>query len=278
MTNEPDRILYEIDAERARLERKLAMLNDRVSVDALKTEAGHHVRAASGDVIDRVLTRLGHSAQAHPLAVAAVGAGVSWLLSGGAGAAARPDDTAMRRSMGSYNGPKPAGGDPDRETPVSVAAHSQPRAPDAIDTVQARAKGAVETAQAQLAALRRQADDMRNRVAEGTDELSSEARARVIAAREKALEAAQYSGRKARDAGQAGTAFAKENPMIVGGLALALGAAVAGALYIRNSGKAEGDEDDAKLDAFAEADRVFEDELARARAARNAAAQGIPDN
>ncbi|MCI2394026.1 hypothetical protein [Aliiroseovarius sediminis] len=273
MTNESDHIETEIEAERAQLEQKLSALSDHVSVDALTAEARDHIRAASGDVANKLMARFGQNAQAHPLAVAAVGAGLTWLMSGGGGASApSSDEPVMRRSMGSYNGPKPAEGDPGRETPVSVAAHSTIREPDLTEKMQARAKGAVETAQDHLTDLRKQADDVRSRIAEGTEELSAEARARVVAARERALDAAQTTGRKVREASQASTEFAKENPMVVGGIALALGAAVAGALYMRKS--AQDNEEDERLDAFTEADRIFEEELARARIERNTAVQG----
>ncbi|MCK0139259.1 hypothetical protein [Aliiroseovarius sp. F47248L] len=276
MRNEIDQIQDGIETERAELEQKLSALNDHVSVEALTAEAGQHLRAASGDVVQKLLARFGQNAQAHPLAVAAVGAGISWLLSGaGAGSSSTPEPT-VRRSMGAYNGPKPADGDPDRDTPVMVATHSTKRSPDITERVQDHAKDALGAAQDQLDELRRQANDIRSRIAEGTEELSTEARARVIAAREKALTAAQTSGRKIREAGHVSADFAKENPLVVGGVALALGAAVAGALYLRNSARTDEDGTD-DFDAFSEADRVFEEELAQARAVRNTAVQGIPD-
>ncbi len=276
MKNDIEEIQDDIDAERAQLEQKLSALNDHVSVEALTAEAKQHLRDASGDIVQKLMNRFGQNAQAHPLAVAAVGAGVSWLLSGAGGAASKPDPV-MRRSMGAYNGPKPAEGDPDRDTPVMVAAHSTRPAPGVAERVQDRAREVLDTAQDQVAELRHQAEDMRRRIAEGTEELSAEARARVIAARERALEVAQKSGRKVRDAGQAGADFAKENPLVVGGVALALGAAIAGALYMRHSAASDEDDTDDR-DAFAEADRVFEEELARARIVRNTAVQGVPDS
>lgn len=277
MKNDIDHIQDGIEAERAELEQKLSALNDHVSVEALTAEAGQHLRAASGDVVQKLLERFGRNAQSHPLAVAAVGAGVSWLLSG-AGARSSDPEPVMRRSMGAYNGPKPAEGDPDRDTPVMVATHSTKRPPEMLERVHDRASDALGAAQDQLSDLRQQANDMRSRIAEGTEELSAEARARVIAAREKALEVAQASGRKMRYAGQAGADFAKDNPLVVGGIALALGAAVAGALYMRHSAQTDDNAVADDSDAFSEADRVFEEELARARAVQNTAAQGIPDS
>ncbi|MCK8463182.1 hypothetical protein MUY35_04880 [Aliiroseovarius sp. S1339] len=276
MKSELEQIQDEIEAERALLEQELAALNDHVSVESLTAEAGQYIRDASGDVANKLMARFGQNAQAHPLAVAAVGAGLSWLMSGPT-PSANPEPV-MRRSMGAYNGPKPAAGDPDLDTPVTVAAHLTLREPDLTEKVQARAKGAIETAQDHLSDLRKQAADMRSRIAEGTEDLSAEARARVVAAREKALEAAQKTGRKVRDAGQVSTDFAKENPMVVGGIALALGAAVAGALYMRKSAKTDDEDEFERLDAFAQADRTFEDEVALARTERNTAVQGKKDS
>ena len=66
--------------------------------------------------------------------------------------------------------------------------------------------------------------------------------------------------------------------MVVGAIALALGEAVAGALYMRKSAKTDDEDEFERLDAFAQADRTFEDEVALARTERNTAVQGKKDS
>lgn len=271
MTRELETLQTDVERERRQLEHSLSALNDRLSVDALSAEAGQHINALTGDAINKLVSRFGRNAQAHPLTTAAIGAGLSWLMSDPARSPGTHAPAPTRRSMGAYNGPKPAEGDPNLNTPAMVAAHSAPRSPDMVERAQAKASDAMDTATDAVDAIRDKANDLRDRLSEGTQELSQEARDRVIAAREKALNAAQTGQQKLRDAGKTSRDFATENPMIVGGVALAIGAAVAGALYMR---KSQDDADVHDRDVFAKADRIFEDELARARIERNTAVQG----
>ncbi|MCV6824849.1 MULTISPECIES: hypothetical protein [Halocynthiibacter] len=272
MTQDLETLKSDVERERRQLEHSLSALNDRMSVDGLKAEAGHHLNAVTGDAINKVLARFGRNAEAHPLATAAIGAGLSWLLSEPDRSKKTEPPAPTRRSMGAYNGPKVAEGDPNLDTPAMVAAHSSPRTPNVVERAQDKAADAMDTVADKAGALRDQAESLKDRLSEGTQELSQEARDRVIAAREKALNAAQTGQRKLRDAGSASRDFATENPMIVGGVALAIGAAIAGALYMR---KSQDEEEELEIDVFEEADRIFEEELERARLERNTAVQGV---
>lgn len=74
------------------------------------------------------------------------------------------------------------------------------------------------------------AHDMRSRLMEGTHDLSEEARARVIAARERAIEARARMEDAAMRGQERARAFYDEQPLVVGALAVLLGAAAGAAL------------------------------------------------
>lgn len=99
---------------------------------------------------------------------------------------------------------------------------------------------------------------LRERLAEGTENLSEEAKARVVAARERAMEArdaAMDYGRKGRE--RAADMY-EAQPLIAGALALALGAAVGAALpHSRIEDRYLGDYSDDLMD---EAERIFAEE------------------
>ncbi len=105
---------------------------------------------------------------------------------------------------------------------------------------------------------RMRAEAARRRIASGTEQLSEEARARVVAARERALVARD----RAENAARAGIArsqdFFEEQPLVAGALALAVGAAIGGALpRTRLEDEQMGRESDALMH---EAERVYHEE------------------
>ncbi|MBL3702653.1 DUF3618 domain-containing protein [Sulfitobacter sp. BDSS02] len=100
--------------------------------------------------------------------------------------------------------------------------------------------------------------DMRTRLAQGTEALSEEARERVIAARERALDAWHGMGDYTQRGRERTADLFDEYPLIAGALAVAAGAAVAAALPRSQSedhyfGKA-------RDDIFEEAERIYHEE------------------
>lgn len=71
---------------------------------------------------------------------------------------------------------------------------------------------------------------MRQRLGEGTENLTEEARSRVIAAREKAMEARSAAMQRARQGSERASDLFEEQPLVGGALALAVGAAIGAAL------------------------------------------------
>ncbi|QBF33310.1 DUF3618 domain-containing protein [Thalassococcus sp. S3] len=101
-----------------------------------------------------------------------------------------------------------------------------------------------------------------SRIAEGTETLSEEGRRRVIAARRRAVEMRQFAARSMGDGSDRVADFYDRQPLVMGALALAVGAAIGGALPRT---KTEDDLMGSRSDSlFDEAERIFEEEKAKA--------------
>ena len=101
-----------------------------------------------------------------------------------------------------------------------------------------------------------------SRIAEGTENLTEEGRKRVIVARQKALDLRRKTARSAREGADAAADFYDRQPLVVGALAVAIGAALGGAMPRT---KAEDDLMGSQSDKlFHEAERVFEEEKSKA--------------
>ncbi|WP_299971063.1 DUF3618 domain-containing protein [uncultured Roseobacter sp.] len=102
----------------------------------------------------------------------------------------------------------------------------------------------------------------RNRIAEGTEGLTEEGRKRVIAARQKAVEMRRSAARSMSQGTDAAADFYDQQPLVVGALALAVGAALGGALpRTKTEDDLMGTQSD---DLFSQAERIFEEEKAKA--------------
>lgn len=117
------------------------------------------------------------------------------------------------------------------------------------------------------------ASEIRERLARGTEDLSAEARERVIAARHRAMDAYHRSNAAVRRNWQKGStaagSFVDDHPLVAGALAMAVGAAIAGALpRTRYEDETLGSYRD---DLFDEAERVFREERRKAEETAEAA-------
>lgn len=125
---------------------------------------------------------------------------------------------------------------------------------DAAASAKSSLSSAAETAQEKLATAG-------NRIAEGTETLTEEGRQRVIAARRKAVELRRQTAQSAQKGADAASDFYDNQPLVVGALALAFGAALGGALPRT---KAEDDLMGAQSDdLYGEAERIFEEEKSK---------------
>lgn len=99
---------------------------------------------------------------------------------------------------------------------------------------------------------------LRARLSEGTENMSEEARSRIIAARERAVDARDAAARYGRQGREKAADMFEDQPLIAGALALAVGAAI-GAALPRSKLEDEylGKQSDTMFD---EAERIFEEE------------------
>lgn len=135
---------------------------------------------------------------------------------------------------------------------------------DATSSVRGAASSAAGAVRDGASEVRARAAAVRARIAHGTERLSEEARRRVIVARERALDARDRAVAAARRGGERAADFYEEQPLVVGALALAVGAAIGGALPRT---RAEDNTLGAERDRlFGEAERIFEEERAKAEA------------
>ncbi|MBF9034976.1 hypothetical protein HKCCE2091_12065, partial [Rhodobacterales bacterium HKCCE2091] len=112
---------------------------------------------------------------------------------------------------------------------------------------------------------------IRRRLARGTETLTHEARERVIAARWTAVKARRAAARNVRKGADAASDFYRENPLVVGGLALAAGAILAGTLpRTRQEDQYLGRYSD---DAYDRAERMLKAETKKARRVAERAAE-----
>lgn len=98
------------------------------------------------------------------------------------------------------------------------------------DSVRSAGQSAADSVASARDSVSARAKRIRRRLSHGTDTLSEEARERVISARWAAVRARRSIARRAQTGTDQAQRFFEENPLVVGGLALAAGAILAGTL------------------------------------------------
>ncbi|WP_306257620.1 DUF3618 domain-containing protein [Pararhizobium sp. IMCC21322] len=145
---------------------------------------------------------------------------------------------------------------------VSSAASSVSDATSAAgDKMADVASSAKSKLDAGVDAAKRGVSSAGNRIAEGTEALSDEGRQRVIAARRKAIEFRHQTARSVNQGADAAADFYDRQPLVIGALALAVGAALGGALpRTKTEDNLMGAQSD---DLINEAERIFEEEKSK---------------
>lgn len=129
--------------------------------------------------------------------------------------------------------------------------------------------GARETAGSTADSARMRAESAYARISRGTEELSEEGRRRVLAARQRALETRESLRRRSERGAETLGDMYSDQPLIMGALALAVGAAVGGALpRTRTENEAFGEQSD---ELFHTAERVLDEEMQKAKVVAKAA-------
>jgi hypothetical protein len=290
-TRSPEEIERDIERKRAALAGTVDALQDRVSPERLVNEVVRSVREHGGDVG----TAIAQSVKQNPVGLALTGIGLAWLIFGrshdapGAGyGAGSPLGARGHRGGPAGTGDAPGGADyygapggrryaldtyPDWAR-VDLDDHDEDwdedRPPgERAGMGEAVAEAAGNAAEAVGDAGRRAAERAKRigeRLARGTEDLSESARERVLAARRRAMAFARRSeagARRSLAAGRDAAADAfEDHPLVIGAIAMAVGAAIGGALpRTRQEDALLGE---ARDDLFQEAERLLAAERAKA--------------
>ena len=146
---------------------------------------------------------------------------------------------------------------------ASVRDTASDAARSARDTASDAAQGIRDTAGNVWSSASHRAEALQRRLSEGTEHLSEEARDRIAAARARAIDARDAAARRISRGTDQVADFYDDHPLVVGALAFAVGAAVAGALpRTRMEDEYVGAYSD---DLYDEAERIYSDEIAKAR-------------
>ena len=133
----------------------------------------------------------------------------------------------------------------------------------ASDTASGAAQGVRDSAGNLWGSATQYASAVQRRLSEGTEHLSEEARDRIAAARARAMDARDEAARRFGDSAERATDFYDNHPLVVGAVAFALGAAIAGALpRTRIEDEYVGGYSDELYD---EAERIYSEEVDKAQ-------------
>lgn len=305
MTNDTrtaDDIERDIANEREQLSDTFNDLQKKFSIDTIVNDIGTMVRDQGGDIGRSVKDTVARN----PAAVALVGVGLAWLVLG-------KDRTAhgngTPQHSGQYGGRNRTRGsslgwdeltrandhsfsDGDQTWYDSAQATPDPRfrgqatgggSHDTSDTgtssagvtdrVRSGASAAGQAISGAAGSMGQSASDLTERLSHGLDDLSDEAKARVLSARRAAHDARQSSLAAMNRGTRAASDFYDDQPLVVGALAVAVGAAIGAALpHSRVEDGAMGESSDR---LFAEAQAVFREERDKAMAAARSAASDV---
>lgn len=292
-TRSPAEIEKDIESDRERLSDTLNEVQDRFSVERIARQVSDQFGEHGGDIGRSVSEAL----KKNPLAVAVTSVGLAWLIFGsGRGqpdlTKANNDDkeaavSAYRDNM-PQRSPSTAGATgshrsrtvaPSRRSnhALPVWAKSSGNLAAAGGRTDASASGQMynqdtsleedtldtsgtlgDHSQSGASSVSERAKQMRDRFSHGTEDMSEAARDRIISAREQAMQAYHRVSDTAQKGGTQLADFYDNQPLVMGALGLAFGAAI-GALAPRT--QMEDDTMGAQRDdLFAEAERIYDEE------------------
>lgn len=293
MTNDTrtaDDIERDIEDKRAEMSGTINDLQKKFSVEGIVSDISAMFRDQGGDAGRYISETVGRN----PAAVALVGVGLAWLLLGKGRDTAAPTRQHDRDSA--------YGGNWDRSLPASRKARADLReaedswfddggmvyAPPSAQSSGRGANGVTEASSGVMTAVRNGADavvgavsdaagavrdvamDLTAKLSSGMDDLSDEAKTRVLTARRAAHDAKKAAKTAGKHPGQTTVNLFSDQPLVMGALAIAVGAAIGGLLpHTQIEDDALGATSDR---LFAEAQRVFREERQKAMQVIKAAA------
>lgn len=288
-TRTPDEIERDIEEERARMSGTINDLQKKFSVEGILGDLGDMFRDQGGDLTRSVGRLVGRN----PAAVAVVGIGLAWLFIGRNrnrhDHSGRPSDRGGRKDSRQWTGKalpaRPlADGAPNREGDRFWYAEAARPAQHGADRRQGAAHPRSQDSKAGngngsvFGAIRSGVDavvdaagsigdsvmSLKDRLLHGTEGLSDEAKQRVLSARQAAHDARAQTKAAVTRGTQAAANLFEDQPLVIGALAVALGAAIGGVLpQSRIEDETLGASSDRLFD---EAQKVFAEERAKATA------------
>ncbi len=273
MTNDTrtsDDIERAIVDERAQMSDTLNNLQEKFSVNAILNDVGAMVRGQGADIGRAISDTVGRN----PAAVVLVGVGLAWLFLGqnrrsGQRSGSDPWNAKTLASNGLSDGPfadedqfwygydrsARDGGSFDRVADRRGAA-------GVSDTVRSAASSVKDSVNDAATGVGQTVSDLTDRLSHGLDDLSDAAKTRVVAARRAAHDARLSTAAAMNRGSRAAVGLFDNQPLVVGALAVALGAALGGALpHSKIEDDAMGKSSD---DLFAAAQSLYRDERAKA--------------
>ncbi len=292
----------DIERERAELQDTLQEIRDRYSVEAIARQVGRQLQEHGGDIGRSVMEKV----KANPIPLALTGIGLVWLMAGGTRSnqgyeryadygyrdrTIRGNDRDLRRSE---FGPEFYDDDKfgwDEEDTDLDGGHARSRssgsglgsmasgAASGISSMASKAAGMVsegwDSARSASGRVTHSAAGMLERMYEGTQDMSEEAKARVIAAREAAYDAQRQMEEMFRRRRREMADLFESQPLVAGALAMAAGAALGGILPRTSvEDEAIGDERDRLME---EAERIYRQERSKLGAVMGAAASAASE-
>ncbi len=292
----------DIERERAELQDTLHEIRDRYSVEAIAKQVGRQLQEHGGDIGRSVMQQV----KANPIPLAITGIGLVWLMAGGTRSNQGYDrhadygyrDRTIRGSDRDFRrsefGPEYYDDDEfgweeeegDLDTDYGRARSSgsglgsmASGAASGISSMASKAAGMVSggwgSARSATGRMTHSASGMLDSLYEGTQDMTEEARNRVIAAREAAYDAQQRMEEMIRRRRREMSDLFESQPLVVGALAMAAGAALGGLLPRTNvEDQTMGDERDRLMD---EAERIYRQERSKLGAVMGAAASAASE-
>ena len=277
-TRTTDEIERDIALDRSRMSSTIDDLQKKFSVDAIVDDLGHMARDLGDDLGHTISRTVGRN----PAAMVVIGIGLAWLVLGASRNTSHGDPVlrsghrsadqrggASGRAVPAHDGAW-FGGSQRRQT-GNGSAHSSATLNGGAWMMDRAKTAAADTA----SSVADTASDLSDWLSHGLDDLSEAAKARVISARRAAHDAQDASEAVMRRGAGAAADLFRDQPLVVGALAVAFGAALGSMLP---HSKLEDDTMGAHSDQlFRDAQAIYREERDKAMAMLGGAAGDVKE-
>jgi ElaB/YqjD/DUF883 family membrane-anchored ribosome-binding protein len=211
----------EAEATRARIEETLAELRTRISPGQMIDEAIDYARERNGAEIVR---NFGRQVTDNPVPVALLGAGLAWLMF--AQRQSHNGSAAQTKGDGSVETTEPASLDQWADRTVAMASKFEKTSPRASRKAESATDKASEPASTAYERATEAGSSAYGKAASAASRAYDKAQDFAGSAYERASDAAERSMSSAMESSRGLTKFMQEEPMVVAGIGIALGAII----------------------------------------------------